>query len=82
MSTLKEYYEAWGEQAPEDQAELADIARWIRHSALKESDWTQMPDCPLSAEKKTEWATYRQQMRDLQFENIDPENFSFPNKPE
>jgi hypothetical protein len=82
MSTLKKYYEVWGEQVPVDNSELADVARWIRNSALKESDWTQMPDCPLGPEAKEKWAIYRQQMRDLQFENINLENFLFPDKPE
>ena len=29
-----------------------------RNNKLIASDWTQMPDSPLSAEKKAEWATY------------------------
>ena len=36
-----------------------------RNNKLIASDWTQMPDSPLSAEKKAEWATYRQALRDL-----------------
>ena len=36
-----------------------------RNELLKESDWTQMNDCPLSDSKKQEWATYRQELRDL-----------------
>ena len=34
--------------------------RQLRQRYLQDSDWTQMPDSPLSAEKKTEWQTYRQ----------------------
>ena len=41
------------------------VLRWQRENLLKESDWTQMPDSPLSESKKTEWATYRQVLRDL-----------------
>ena len=32
---------------------------------LYESDWTQGADSPLTDEKKAEWATYRQKLRDL-----------------
>ncbi len=36
-----------------------------RDRLLKESDWTQAADSPLSDTKKAEWATYRQALRDL-----------------
>ena len=36
-----------------------------RNNKLKDSDWTQLPDSPLSDAKKAEWATYRQALRDL-----------------
>ena len=36
-----------------------------RGSFLFDSDWTQMPDSPLSDSKKAEWRTYRQSLRDL-----------------
>ena len=37
----------------------------MRDGLLLESDWTQFAeDNPLSDEKKTEWATYRQALRD------------------
>ena len=39
--------------------------RQIRDMKLKRCDWTQATDSPLSDEKKAEWATYRQQLRDL-----------------
>tara|TARA_R100000734_G_C3316372_1_gene108841 strand:- start:2028 stop:2279 length:252 start_codon:yes stop_codon:yes gene_type:complete len=36
-----------------------------RNNKLAASDWTQMPDSPLSTSKKAEWATYRQTLRNL-----------------
>lgn len=36
-----------------------------RNNRLAASDWTQMPDAPLSDIKKQEWATYRQALRDI-----------------
>ena len=42
-----------------------DYVRSHRTYLLKECDWTQVADSPLSDSKKTEWATYRQALRDL-----------------
>jgi len=39
--------------------------RLLRDEALSSSDWTQMPDSPLSADDKTAWANYRTYLRDL-----------------
>ena len=39
--------------------------RGLRNKKLAKGDWTQAPDSPLSEEKKKEWATYRQKLRDL-----------------
>ena len=36
-----------------------------RDELLKDSDWTVMPDSPLSNSKKAEWTTYRQKLRDI-----------------
>tara|TARA_Y100001937_G_scaffold128400_1_gene204433 strand:- start:5460 stop:5933 length:474 start_codon:yes stop_codon:yes gene_type:complete len=44
---------------------LENSRRILRNDLLQASDWTQMPDSPLSNSKKTEWATYRQKLRDF-----------------
>lgn len=49
-----------------------EILRGRRDMLLKESDWTQMPDSPLSTTKKADWATYRQTLRDLPEINPNP----------
>tara|TARA_R110000782_G_scaffold134375_1_gene226755 strand:+ start:914 stop:1300 length:387 start_codon:yes stop_codon:yes gene_type:complete len=46
------------------QIELESI-RLTRIGLLQQSDWTQFNDSPLSVEKKTQWATYRQSLRDI-----------------
>ena len=56
-----------------------------RDQLLAQSDWTQMPDSPLSVEVKAAWAQYRQELRNLP-ENLlpDVENWFdvvFPNRP-
>jgi hypothetical protein len=56
-----------------------------RTSRLTDSDWTQMPDSPLSDDAKASWATYRQELRDLpaaQADPYDPDNFTgWPTEP-
>ena len=50
------------------QAEAADLdlsmVRVQRDGMLSASDWTQVADVVLTAEKVAEWATYRQELRD------------------
>tara|TARA_B100001029_G_scaffold115850_1_gene95949 strand:- start:2269 stop:2559 length:291 start_codon:yes stop_codon:yes gene_type:complete len=38
--------------------------RASRNQRLASTDWTQGADSPLTDAKKTEWATYRQELRD------------------
>lgn len=59
---------------------LREIIRRQRNDLLAASDWTQSPDSPLSDAKKQEWATYRQQLRDLPA-TADPRNPTWPTKP-
>ena len=64
--------------------EVQDEIRETRNYRLRASDWTQMPDAPLSDSKKLEWATYRQQLRDLPslyLNETDINNVVFPEKP-
>jgi hypothetical protein len=42
-----------------------DEVRAERNKLLSTSDFTQLPDTPLSLEEKEAWATYRQKLRDL-----------------
>ena len=56
-----------------------------RNQKLLISDWTQMPDSPLTDSKKQEWATYRQQLRDLPSSYTDDDDIAdiiFPSKPD
>lgn len=39
--------------------------RQIRDLGLRDSDWTQVPDSPLTAEQRSDWQMYRQKLRDL-----------------
>jgi hypothetical protein len=82
------YAETWTaaaastEEIAERTANKADSVRFTRDEALKNSDWTQLPDSPLSAEKKQEWATYRQQLRDLLSDtSANPKLIEIPDEP-
>ena len=45
--------------------EASNRLRIHRDRLMSKCDWTQGADSPLSDSKKTEWATYRQALRDL-----------------
>ena len=65
-------------------ADFFPLIRNKRNELLKESDWTQVNDSPLPDSKKTEWATYRQELRDLTTTYLDAvaiEEIVFPTKP-
>ena len=66
------------------------VFRQMRNQKLLESDWTRIDDCGISTSKKAEWATYRQELRDitktvtpvfLTRGIIDESKFSWPTKP-
>lgn len=46
------------------EAVMAQV-RVIRYLKISSCDWTQLDDVPMTAEKKAEWAAYRQQLRDF-----------------
>jgi len=48
----------------------------LRMQYLADSDWTQLPDVVLT--NKTEWATYRQALRDMDYQEIVDGEFPTP----
>jgi hypothetical protein len=54
--------------------------RQQRSGLLDQSDWTQMPDAPLPTEHRTQWAQYRQALRDITLQP-DPFNIVWPSPP-
>ena len=65
------------EQAKVDE-ELAVNVRQIRNKKLADSDWTQLPDSTVS---NTDWATYRQNLRDVPAQSSFPRNVTWPTEP-
>lgn len=64
---------------------ITELIRQKRNDLLIASDWTQVNDSPLSDAKKAEWATYRQELRDLPSSHQSTTNFDdvvFPTQPD
>ena len=73
------------DQAQADADALAsswDRLRRERNALLVSSDWTQAADSPLTDEAKTEWATYRETLRNLPANTPDPSNPTWPDEPQ
>ncbi len=67
------------------QAELIEaqwsVIREQRNIQLAICDWTQLPDAPLTNVQTSEWATYRQALRDIT-EAADPFAVVWPDAPQ
>ena len=59
-----------------------EAVRNYRAPLLSLSDWTQLADSPLTEEKKQEWATYRQELRDITDNFEGPIDVAFPEDPD
>ena len=72
--------DSWSEITDE---ERSHIIRSIRNMMLSQCDWTQILDSPLTEAKRTEWATYRQALRDiLETNSTNLAETIFPTPPE
>ena len=79
-----EKYKILSGSAVEQSVDFWSQVRIERDTLLLESDWTQIADTPLSDSKKTEWATYRQALRDVPANNSSKSSFDdvvFPTEP-
>ena len=63
--------------------EKLDELRRKRKIRLDQSDWTQVSDSSLSPKQKTDWATYRQELRDITktYQDRSADGFKWPTKP-
>lgn len=66
---------------PPTYEELALPILQARQLQLSASDWTQGNDSPLSAEKKQQWAVFRQEWRDITKQPNYPYKVVYPTKP-
>jgi len=79
QSALDEFTAAEATAPPPPTAE--ETLRGERDILLQESDWTVLPDSPLSTSKVNEWKTYRQALRDLPANTSDYANPTYPTEP-
>lgn len=81
-----DYYVWQNEQWNLDSVKLLEDIRFKRNEKLYESDWTQLQDAPLTPTQVSDWAVYRQSLRDLP-NNIDLtaiehlDDITWPNAP-
>lgn len=59
---------------------IADVLQ-KRQRLLYASDWTQIPNGPLTTAQQAAWATYRQQLRDIPEQSGYPFNVIWPTPP-
>lgn len=62
-------------------ARAAESVRSERNQKLTKSDWTQMADSPLSGGQKSDWALYRQSLRDITSQPGFPHDVTWPTEP-
>lgn len=53
-----------------------------RNVLLNGSDWTQIPNGPLTEQQQQEWAVYRQELRDIASQSGYPFNVIWPTPPQ
>jgi hypothetical protein len=58
-----------------------DLVRNKRNKLLTACDWTQLADSPLDTGQKAAWASYRQQLRNIPQQSVEPENVIWPTQP-
>jgi len=59
-----------------------DEVKGSRNIFLASSDWTQIPNGPLTEQQQQAWATYRQALRDITTQEGYPFNVIWPTKPQ
>ena len=58
------------------------VLRDTRNTLLTKCDWTQVPDSQLTDEQKLAWRQYRQQLRDIPINTVDPDTVVWPTPPQ
>jgi hypothetical protein len=60
---------------------ISEVAQ-KRSTLLYASDWTQIPNNPLTTAQQESWATYRQELRDIPSQSGYPYNVIWPTPPQ
>jgi hypothetical protein len=59
-----------------------ELSKSKRDNLLYKSDWTQLPNGPLTTEQQQAWAVYRQELRDITSQSGYPFNVIWPTPPQ
>lgn len=76
------YYNYTTDQWVYDEQVNANIVINQRNDLLYASDWTQIPNNPLTPEQQEQWAIYRQALRDVPNQPGFPSNVIWPTPPQ
>ena len=88
LSWLGEAYsdQGWvqveGEATPDVVGDPAEIAWEQAKKLLRESDWTVLPDVPMTTATRDSWIAYRAALRDIRLQADFPDAIIWPTKPE
>ena len=68
-------------------ATMQDEQPWIdlrsaRNELLRACDWTDLPNAPLEESQQEEWQAYRQALRDVPQQGVEPDEVIWPDVPE
>ena len=58
------------------------LAKKTARALLTDSDWTMMPDVPMSKGKRIAWEEYRRALREIKLQPGFPDDIKWPPKPE
>ena len=65
-----------------EQVTEADIAWEAAKKLLQDSDWSMLPDVPMTNAQKSAWIAYRKSLREIRLQVGFPDNIQWPAKPE
>jgi len=72
-----------GEAPPLPSSPTAAYLAWDQAKALlKESDWSMLPDVPMTKGQRVAWVDYRKALREIRLQAGFPDNIQWPIKPE
>lgn len=63
--------------APPTEQEVKAMAKQL----LSDTDWSMLPDVPMTVAEKQDWIEYRRRLRNIQLQPGYPENTAFPQQP-
>ena len=71
---------AMGQEVPTENK--WNLIRGYRSVLLSRSDWSQLGDAPFTADEKNAWTAYRQALRDIPQDYVNPDEVMFPQEPQ